>query len=73
MVIGEIVTDGKDSDVSYNRLLSTAGGKSFKREPAQEERCLIACSEQGKKTGFMSCKFCSVRLVQSVKLYLRRL
>ena len=57
MVMEEPVTAVKESDVSYNRLLSTAGGKSFKREPAQEERCLIACSGQGRKTGFICGNF----------------
>jgi len=40
MVMEEQVTAGKESDVSYDRLLSTTGSKSFKREPAQEERGL---------------------------------
>lgn len=57
MVMEKPVTAGKESVFSYNRLLSTAGGKSFKREPAQEERCLPACSGQGKKTRFICGSF----------------
>lgn len=56
VVMEEPVT-AEESDVSYNRLLSSAGGKSSKREPAQEERCLTACSGQGKKTGFICGSF----------------
>ena len=52
MVMEEQVTAGKESDVSYDRLLSTTGSKSFKREPAQEERGLQPAVGKGKRRDF---------------------
>lgn len=40
-----------EKGIYYKRLLITAGGKCFKRGPAQEESCLAACPRQGKRTG----------------------
>lgn len=63
--MGEPVTAGKESRVSYNRLLSTAGGETFKRETVQEEGALRSYSMLWAKEKYRiyMWKFCPVHLV----------